>query len=308
MAGGGHVGRFAPSPTGRLHIGSLLAAVASYCDARHHSGEWLVRMEDLDPPREVAGAADDILRTLEGFGFEWDRDVWFQSTRGEAYRAALDDLQQGGFSYPCGCSRKDWSGHPVYPGTCRNGLQRGVEGRIRRFRLEKGAIGWHDEFLGQQSFQAEALGDFPLLRADGFWAYQLAVVVDDRSQGVTHVVRGADLLDSTPRQMRVWEALSHVGDSVFLARYGHLPILTNAAGQKLSKQTLARPVEVAEACVLIDAVWAWLGQDRSDAWMAAMASGDSGAMLKEGVRIWNRSRVPAGSIQLQGWGQDERPT
>ena len=307
MAGSGHVGRFAPSPTGRLHIGSLLAAVASCCDARHHGGEWLVRMEDLDPPREVAGAADDILRTLEGLGFEWDRDVWFQSRRNDAYHAALADLQSGGFCYPCGCSRKDWSAHTVYPGTCRDGLAAGAEGRMQRFRLEEGAMGWHDEFLGEQSFQAERLGDFPLLRADGYWAYQLAVVVDDRSQGVTHVIRGADLLDSTPRQMCVWEALSQVATSTPCARYGHLPILTNAAGQKLSKQTLARPVEVAEACVLLDAVWGWLGQDRSETWVAAMASGDSRAMLTEGCRIWERNRVPAGSIQLQGWGQDERP-
>ena len=307
MAGSGHVGRFAPSPTGRLHIGSLLAAVASCCDARHHGGEWLVRMEDLDPPREVAGAADDILRTLEGFGFEWDRDVWFQSRRNDAYHAALADLQSGGFCYPCGCSRKDWSEHTVYPGTCRDGLAAGAEGRMQRFRLEEGAMGWHDEFLGEQSFQVERLGDFPLLRADGYWAYQLAVVVDDRSQGVTHVIRGADLLDSTPRQMCVWEALSQVATSTPCARYGHLPILTNAAGQKLSKQTLARPVEVAEACVLLDAVWGWLGQDRSETWVAAMASGDSRAMLTEGCRIWERNRVPAGSIQLQGWGQDERP-
>ena len=168
-------------------------------------------------------------------------------------------------------------------------------------------MGWHDEFLGEQSFQAERLGDFPLLRADGYWAYQLAVVVDDRSQGVTHVIRGADLLDSTPRQMCVWEALSQVATSTPCARYGHLPILTNAAGQKLSKQTLARPVEIAEACVLLDAVWGWLGQDRSETWVAAMASGDSRAMLTEGCRIWERNRVPAGSIQLQGWGQDERP-
>ena len=307
MAGSGHVGRFAPSPTGRLHIGSLLAAVASCCDARHHGGEWLVRMEDLDPPREVAGAADDILRTLEGFGFEWDRDVWFQSRRNDAYHAALADLQSGGFCYPCGCSRKDWSAHTVYPGTCRDGLAAGAEGRMQRFRLEEGAMGWHDEFLGEQSFQAERLGDFPLLRADGYWAYQLAVVVDDRSQGVTPVIRGADLLDSTPRQMCVWEALSQVATSTPCARYGHLPILTNAAGQKLSKQTLARPVEIAEACVLLDAVWGWLGQDRSETWVAAIASGDSRAMLTEGCRIWERNRVPAGSIQLQGWGQDERP-
>jgi len=125
MAGSGHVGRFAPSPTGRLHIGSLLAAVASFCDARHHGGEWLVRMEDLDPPREVAGAADDILRTLEGFGFEWDRDVWFQSRRNDAYHAALADLQSGGFCYPCGCSRKDWSEHTVYPRNLPEGTGRG---------------------------------------------------------------------------------------------------------------------------------------------------------------------------------------
>lgn len=308
MAGGGHVGRFAPSPTGRLHIGSLLAAVASYCDARHHGGEWLVRMEDLDPPREVPGAADDILRTLEGFGFEWDRDVWFQSSRSDAYRAALDQLESGGFSYRCGCSRKDWAGHPVYPGTCRGGLSEGMEGRIHRFRLADGPVVWRDEFMGPQAFEAQALGDFPLLRADGFWAYQLAVVVDDRSQGVTHVIRGADLVDSTPRQLQVWEALSRMAGDIPCARYGHLPILTNAAGQKLSKQTLARPVKVEDACRVIHAVWGWLGQVSTESWRMAMASGEPQAMLVEGSRVWDRSRVPLGPIQSQGWGQDEPPT
>lgn len=307
MTASGHVGRFAPSPTGRLHIGSLLAAVASFCDAKHQGGEWLVRMEDLDPPREMAGAADDILRTLEGFGFEWDRDVWFQSARDEAYRSALALLQSRRFSYPCGCSRKEWGEHPVYPGTCRDGLRFGVKGRLSRFRMEDGDIAWNDVFLGWQTHSAEALGDFPLLRADGYWAYQLAVVVDDRSQGVTHVVRGADLLDSTPRQIRLWEALSQATEEVPFPQYGHLPILTNAAGQKLSKQTMARPVEVEQACPLIDAVWGWLGQVRSESWALALASGNPQAMLAEGCRLWVRDRVPVGPIQLQGWGQDEWP-
>ena len=306
MPGSGYVGRFAPSPTGRLHIGSLLAAVASWCDARHHKGEWLVRMEDLDPPREVAGAADDILRTLEGFGLSWDRTVRWQSQRHAAYQQALEVLVSSGRAYPCGCSRKEWEGHASYPGTCRVGLPEEKPARLQRFALDGGQESWTDLILGDCTFEKENLGDFPLLRADGHWAYQLAVVVDDMDQGITHVIRGADLLDSTPRQLALWKSLSVEARPKPLPAYGHLPVLTNAAGQKLSKQTLARPVEASEGPELLDTVWGHLGQDRHDGqWLEAKQSGSMEDMLLRGAQIWSRSRIPTQSIPLQGWGQDE---
>jgi len=306
MSGGGPIGRFAPSPTGRLHLGSLLAAVASYCQARSKSGKWLVRMEDLDPPRELPGAADDILRTLEGFGFEWDGEVLFQSSRHDRYAEALAALKQGGHVYPCACSRKEWSHLPAYPGTCRNGLPAGRERRLDRFRLSGRLQSWPDCFRGEERFDTATMGDFPVLRADGYWAYQLAVVVDDRDQGVTEVVRGADLIDSTPGQMDMWSALSSQEGTKPIPEYGHVPILQTLSGQKLSKQTLARPIEVEAACVLLDQVWRLLGQSDSEAWQEAVGREDPQGLMSLAARLWMPERVPSHPIQLQGWGQDDR--
>ena len=303
MSWSGYVGRFAPSPTGRLHIGSLLAAVASYCDARQAGGRWLVRMEDLDPPREVPGAADDILRTLEAFGFEWDGQVVKQSDRHGSYLDALNFLKSSGMAFGCGCSRKELQGTAVYPGTCRNGVPAGKQERLQRFAMGSGRETWNDLFLGAMEFNKEELGDFPILRADGFWAYQLAVVVDDREQGITHVVRGADLLDSTPRQLAIWNALQGQA-MVPITEYGHLPILTNSQGQKLSKQTLARPVDAGYACGQIDFVWRCLGQDAEDGtWQELVQAGHAPTLLKRGSDIWSRKKVPHQSISLQGWAQ-----
>ena len=203
-------GRFAPSPTGPLHFGSLVAAVGSWADARAHGGEWLVRMEDLDPPREVPGAADEILRTLEALGLEPDGPVVRQSERGDAYRAALDRLRDRGVLFACGCTRREIadSGLPgsdgglVYPGTCRNGPPPGRPARALRVRVDDAVIAFDDALQGRVSQDlGRDVGDFVLLRADGFFAYQLAVVVDDAAQGITDVVRGIDLIDSTPRQI-----------------------------------------------------------------------------------------------------------
>lgn len=209
-------GRFAPSPTGPLHFGSLVAAVASYLDARAHGGEWLVRMEDVDKPRERAGAADAILADLKFFGFQWDGPVMYQSQRTDAYREALERLKAAGAVYPCGCSRKEIEGDR-YPGTCARGLPPGKIARAWRVRGE---------------------GDFVVLRADGFFAYQLAVVVDDAAQGITDVVRGADLLDSTPRQNHLQRLLGYS-----VPRYRHVPVVLAADGQKLSKQTGAAALD-----------------------------------------------------------------
>lgn len=241
-------GRFAPSPTGPLHFGSLVAAIASYLDAKANHGAWLVRIEDVDTPRTVRGAADDILRCLEGFGLEWDGEVIFQSQRTSQYHAALALLEASGHTYPCACTRREIADSgvlgidgPVYPGVCRNGLPAGRSARSTRVHTAGSSITFDDDIQGviTQDLAREA-GDFVVSRADGLAAYQLAVVVDDATQGITNVVRGADLLDSTPRQIHLQQLLGHV-----TPRYAHVPVAVNAQGEKLSKQTYA-PAALAE--------------------------------------------------------------
>lgn len=240
-------GRFAPTPSGPLHFGSLVAALGSYLDALTHDGEWLVRMEDVDPPRVAAGAADAILRSLEAYGFAWDGPVMWQGRRGEAYQAALEKLQSAGLVYGCSCTRKSIAeiarmgvDGPIYPGTCR-GRPAG-EGTAWRFLVPERRVAFQDGLLGRVACDVDKeCGDFVLKRADGVFAYQLAVVVDDAEQGITHVVRGADLLASTPRQIVLQQALGHA-TPVYL----HLPVVLDAAGEKLSKQTLAAPIDDAD--------------------------------------------------------------
>lgn len=239
-----YIGRFAPSPTGLLHIGSLLTALASYADARANRGKWLVRMEDLDPPREMPGAAAHILHTLEAFGFEWDGEVVWQSRRHSLYRDALGRLKEKGLLYPCYCSRKDWQAAAaqgadgfVYNGRCRRPEDRPHTDKppAWRIRVNDETIGFNDGIVGHYAQNlARDIGDFVLLRADGFWAYQLAVVADDADQGITHIVRGQDLLVSTPRQIYLQRSLG-----LATPHYAHLPLLVNKHGQKWSKQTLA---------------------------------------------------------------------
>lgn len=258
-------GRFAPSPTGPLHFGSLVAAMGSYLQARSQNGQWLVRMEDLDPPREVPGAADDILRTLEVFGFQWDGPVVYQSQRSGLYGAALDELRVLGALYGCACTRREVAdsslrapdGSQVYPGTCRNGIAPGRTPRALRVRTDAGLVTFRDRIQGEVSQDvASEVGDFVLRRADGLTAYQLAVVVDDGAQGMTEVVRGADLLDSTPRQIFLQRLLA-----VPTPTYAHLPAAVNDTGEKLSKQTLAPPLDRARPLPVLLAAWRFLGQD-----------------------------------------------
>ncbi len=240
-----YIGRYAPSPTGPLHFGSLVAAVGSYLDARAQGGRWLLRMEDLDPPREIPGAADGILKTLEAFGFEWDGEVLYQGRRHAAYAEAAASLLKAGAAFPCACSRKEIADSgvhglegPIYPGTCRHGLPPGREARALRLKVPDQGIFFEDGFQGTVSQNlARDIGDFIIRRVDGAHAYQLAVVVDDAFQGVNQVVRGADLLLSTPRQffLQGLLGLPH-------PHYLHLPVAVNPAGEKLSKQTHARPV------------------------------------------------------------------
>lgn len=258
-------GRFAPSPTGPLHFGSLVAAVASYLDARSQGGEWLVRIEDVDTPRNAPGAADAILRTLEGFGFEWDGEILFQSRRQEDYAAALDHLKRSNVAYPCACSRKEiadsairpaMDGGLAYPGTCREGLLPGRTPRAWRLRVNSDEIAFVDRIQGRTVQHLDQdVGDFVLLRADGLYAYQLAVAVDDAFQGITDIVRGADLLASTPRQIWLQRCLGFTTPC-----YAHLPVAVNAQGEKLSKQTLAPALAVAEGAAQLVRALAFLGQ------------------------------------------------
>jgi glutamyl-Q tRNA(Asp) synthetase len=258
-------GRFAPSPTGPLHFGSLVAAVGSYLDARMQGGEWLLRMEDVDTPRNVPGAAEQILRTLEAFGFEWDGPVLWQSQRFEAYAEALENLKAEGVVFGCACSRKEIAdsatrpaidGGLAYPGTCRNGLPANREARAWRLRVDESEMAFDDRVQGRVSQQLNRdVGDFVLRRADGLFAYQLAVTVDDAFQGITDVVRGADLLASTPRQLWLLDCLGFARP-----RYAHLPVASNTAGEKLSKQTLAPGLNSAEAAAELVQALAFLGQ------------------------------------------------
>ena len=247
-----YVGRFAPSPSGALHAGSLVAALASWLDARAHGGRWLVRIEDVDGPRCVAGAQAAILDQLAALGLHADEAPLLQSTRSEAYQAALERLLAAGWAYPCGCTRQEVSealsrrggahtrhAELVYPGTCRDGLH-GKPARATRLRVARSLsqpdaalnIAWNDRKLGAQHQDvSHAVGDFVLKRADGLWAYQLAVVVDDAAQGITHVVRGADLADNTPRQIHLQRLLG-----LPTPAYLHTPLVLGADGQKLSKQ------------------------------------------------------------------------
>ena len=255
-----YIGRFAPSPTGPLHAGSLVAALASWLDARAHGGRWLVRIEDVDTPRCVPGAAEIILQQLSDCGLVPDETPVWQSQRAAAYQAALDQLVSEHLAYPCACSRKDIEealarqGRPherkrelVYPGTCRQGLK-GRPARAWRFRVKPGLVSWDDRRLGSQVQDVEhEVGDFVLRRADGLWAYQLAVVVDDAWQGVTDIVRGEDLADNTARQFLLQQALQFP-----MPRYLHTPLVLGANGEKLSKQNGAFALDSRSAMTVLN--------------------------------------------------------
>ena len=297
-------GRFAPSPTGPLHFGSLVAAVGSYLDARAHGGEWLLRMEDVDTPRNVPGAAAGILKTLEAFGFEWDGPVLWQSRRADAYAAALERLRAAGLAYGCGCSRREIAdsatraavdGGLAYPGTCRNSLAHGRGVRSWRLRAGSEEIAFSDRVQGRQAQNIERdVGDFVLLRADGLYAYQLAVAVDDEFQGISDVVRGADLIASTPRQIWLQRCLGYA-----TPRYAHLPVATNAAGEKLSKQTRAPALRPDQAGRALALALAFLGQ----AVPPDLARAELRDLWDWALRYWSFAAIPrqaAGRDALAG--------
>jgi glutamyl-Q tRNA(Asp) synthetase len=285
-----YTGRFAPSPTGPLHFGSLVAAAGSYLDARAAGGEWLVRMEDIDKPREMSGAADDILGTLDSYGFEWDGEVEYQSWRIGPYREALERLRREGWVYPCACSRTEiakaanGSGAP-YPGTCRAGLPAGRGARAWRVRSDGVEIRYRDRVHGElEENLAATAGDFVLLRADGIFAYQLAVVVDDAAQGITDVVRGADLLESTARQVHLQRLIGFEHP-----RYLHLPVAWNEAGEKLSKQTRARPIAPDNAAAELVQALEFLGQ----APPSELGRAPLSELWRWAIANWQPERIPS---------------
>jgi len=299
-------GRFAPSPTGPLHFGSLVAALGSWLDARSRGGEWLVRMEDIDWPRRVPGAADAILTTLEACGLEWDGEVLYQSRRTDVYAAAFERLGATGRLFPCGCTRREIAdsvlpastrhsthafdsapGEKVYPGTCRNGLAPGRVPRSWRINVGNTMITFDDPIQGiiEQDLGAN-IGDFVVKRADGLFAYQLAVVVDDAEQGISDVVRGADLLDSTPRQIYLQQLLGL--PSAPTLRYAHLPVAVNAQGEKLSKQTYAAAITARQASEALNSALAFLGQ----APPAGLVGADAAEILGWARAHWDIKSVP----------------
>ena len=276
-------GRFAPSPTGPLHFGSLVAALGSLLDARRRGGRWLVRIEDLDTPRNAAGAVASILSDLERCAMHWDGEVMRQSRRTDAYAEALERLADRGWTFACGCSRRDLV-DGVYPGTCREGLPAGRSARSIRLRVPTAHIEFHDAIQGStiQSLDRE-VGDFVVLRADGIVAYHLAVVVDDAEQRISEVVRGCDLLDSTPRQILIQRALG-----IPTPEYAHLPIAVDANQRKLGKQNLTRPIAAdPPGSVLVDAL-EFLGQRPPRELARARAT----EVISWAVSCWDRTRIP----------------
>lgn len=280
----GYVGRFAPTPSGLLHFGSLLAALASWLDARAVDGTWLLRMEDLDTPREVPGARDGILRTLEAYGLHWDGEPIAQRDRRDAYEAVVERLLADGQAYRCICSRKRLAPFAgVYPGFCRAAGHREADAAIR-LRVPARRVGFEDRVQGHfEQDLAREVGDFIIRRRDGIHAYQLAVVVDDAWQGVTDVVRGADLLDSTPRQCYLQELLG-----LPRPRYLHVPLIVQPDGQKLGKRYRSEPLPADRAAALLARALRALGQQPP----AALERGSVAELLDWARRHWQAARIP----------------
>lgn len=284
----GYRGRFAPSPTGPLHFGSLVAALGSWLFARHAGGAWLVRIEDIDPPREVPGAADDQLRTLAAFGLESDEPAVRQSERGDLYGSALQRLLDADHAFACRCSRGDLAAvHGIHRTCAPSDPTRTPAIRLRV--LDGETVGFVDAIQGDfaQALDRE-VGDFVIRRADGLWAYQLAVVVDDAAQGITHVVRGADLLDSTPRQILLQRRLG-----LPTPHYAHLPVVRDAQGHKLGKSLAALPVDADDPLPALRAAWGFLGQSPE----VVAPAHSPGALLAAARAAFDPARVPKTGLQ-----------
>ncbi|WP_371356877.1 tRNA glutamyl-Q(34) synthetase GluQRS [Pseudomonas chlororaphis] len=279
-----YIGRFAPTPSGHLHFGSLVAALASYLDARAVGGRWLLRMEDLDPPREEPGAQAAILKALESYGFEWDGEMVRQSERHAAYAAVLDRLFNQGLAYACTCSRKQLEPyHGIYPGLCRN-AGHGQEDAAIRLRVPELEYRFTDRVQGEfRQHLGRDVGDFVIRRRDGLYAYQLAVVLDDAWQGVTDIVRGADLLDSTPRQLYLQELLG-----LPQPRYLHVPLITQPDGHKLGKSYRSPPLAADQATPLLLRALRALGQ-KTD---SEMVHASPREVLSWGIEHWDALLIP----------------
>jgi glutamyl-Q tRNA(Asp) synthetase len=270
-----YIGRFAPSPTGPLHLGSLAAAVGSFLDAKTHGGQWLLRIEDIDEGRCDTASVKHIEHTLIRHGLQWQGEVWVQSERHSFYEAALKRLSMLNLTYPCACTRKEIDEanalrepgeNRIYPGTCRHGMPAGREARAMRFRCPTEPVQWQDHRMGHFIDDLNASsGDFVLRRGDGFWAYHLVVVVDDLASKVTHIVRGEDLTDTTARQIALWKALQGGIDILGIVpppAYWHLPVILAEDGQKLSKQTGAQAVPEHDPVLNLNTVWQHFGLDK----------------------------------------------
>lgn len=278
-----YVGRFAPSPTGPLHFGSLVAALASYLDARSQNGRWLVRMEDIDPPREQPGATDRILKALEVYGMPWDGEVLYQSQRSAEYEAAIEQLFQAGAIYPCTCSRKQLQPYNgIYPGLCRDKTEIPDIPYVLRLNCHDKQLTFNDLIQEQQTFDMKALGDFIVKRKEKLHAYQLAVCVDDEYQGVTHIVRGYDLIDSTPRQICLQSVLGMKTPS-----YAHIPVIIQENGDKLSKQNLAPELPLDEPRPLLVKALQALGQHPP----TQLADCTVAEIIEWGGQNWNPGNV-----------------
>ncbi|MBB1488079.1 tRNA glutamyl-Q(34) synthetase GluQRS [Oceanospirillum sediminis] len=276
-----YIGRFAPTPSGPLHFGSLVAALASYLDARSAGGHWLLRIEDIDPPREQPGAADQILRTLEAFELFWDGPVFYQSQQNERYQYAVELLQQRHLAYPCRCSRKQLRDYPVYPGWCREHSPDTQDSAIRV--ITSGQFQIQDRIQDYCHWNMADIGDFIIQRRDKLFAYQLAVILDDHDQGVNQVVRGFDILDSTPRQLQL---LSHMDLPV--PQYAHIPVIVNPDGQKLSKQNLAPAIQADERLSLLIAALNALGHTAD----SSVTSCGYQAVMEWAIKHWDIDRIP----------------
>jgi len=287
-----YTGRFAPSPTGPVHFGTLLAAVGSYLQAKVNRGKWLLRMEDVDTTRRVDGADADILHTMEAFGFEWDGDVAYQSKRTELYQQALDALKQENLLFPCLCSRKQLAktGSDVYPGTCRHRTFPEREEHAIRVFTDDSVIMFDDCIVGrQQQKLSTECGDFVVKRRDGLFAYQLAVVVDDALQGITEIVRGADLLDSTPRQIYLQRLLGYQTPG-----YCHLPLAVDQDGSKISKSAGAAKVDISRRQEALVHVLDFLGQRPP----GELLDTDLATIWRWAIDHWKLAKVPRESMIL----------
>ncbi len=283
MLGSGYIGRFAPTPSGPLHFGSVIAALGSYLQARQKHGKWLIRIEDVDQLRTIPGADKVILDQLEGLGLLWDGEIVYQTRRIPLYQSALEKLEALDLIFPCACTRKETAKKP-YPGTCRNGVAHGLIGRSIRIKTDDQEIGVNDLLQGYYSQSLESdIGDFVIKRTDGLFAYHLAVIVDDAEQNINEIVRGADLLDSTPRQIYLQKLL---GFSV--PSYLHLPVAINKDGSKVSKQTHAKAIDIQHPCNVIFQALEFLGQNPP----ADAIDSDVEALLKWSIQNWDVNKLP----------------